>query len=82
MPDLKQINEALNLHCRAQTVSQTILSHECQYVVDAGGDHFFALTQDHETPFTIPVSKVKFTIRGLEAGHRSGIQRHPIPVHS
>jgi len=65
----------------SRLVSHTILSDECQYVVGAGGDRVFALTQDHEMPFTIPMSKVELTIKGLDAGARTGVQRYPLPVY-
>ena len=37
------------------------------------------LTQDHELAFTIPMSKVETTIKGLEKGHQSGMHRYPTP---
>lgn len=29
--------------------------------------------------FTMPWGKVEMTLKGLEAGHKSGLQRYPIP---
>jgi len=58
-------------------VAATILTDECQIVVAGGGDRVMALTQDHEMAFTIPMSKLEQTIRGLEEGHRIGIARYP-----
>lgn len=57
----------------------TILSDECQVILPCGGDRVFGLTQDDEMAFTMPLSKVEITLKGLEAGHKSGLQRYPIP---
>ena len=67
---------AIGIAC-SRLIGATILSDECQVVVAGGGDRIMALTQDHEMAFTIPMSRVEETIRGLEAGHRTGIQRYP-----
>ena len=61
-------------------IPQTILDDECHVILPCNGDRIFGLAQDHEMAFTIPLSKVEATIHGLEAGHRSGLQRYPIPA--
>lgn len=63
----------------ADIVAQTILSDECQFVLPCNGDRIFGMTQDDEMAFAMPASKVVPTLEGLEASHRSGAQRYPIP---
>ncbi|MDP2954001.1 MAG: DUF169 domain-containing protein, partial [Chloroflexota bacterium] len=65
----------------AEIAVRTILADECQFILPCGGDRVFGLTQDHEMAFTIPASKVEITVQGLEAGHKSGVQRYPIPAY-
>lgn len=65
----------------ADIIPGTLLSDECQVVLPCNGDRIFGLTQDDEMAFTLPWSKVETTIKGLEAGHKSGLQRYPIPFY-
>ena len=60
-------------------IARTMLTDECQFILAGAGDRYFALTQDHELAFTIPMSKVESTIQGLEMGHKSGVHRYPTP---
>ncbi|MEM2983347.1 MAG: DUF169 domain-containing protein [Candidatus Bathyarchaeia archaeon] len=60
-------------------VARTILTDECQVVLAGAGDRYFALTQDHELAFTIPMSKAETVIKGLELGHRKFGHRYPTP---
>lgn len=60
-------------------IARTMLTDECQFILSGAGDRYFALTQDHELAFTIPMSKVESTIQGLEIGHKSGMHRYPTP---
>lgn len=60
-------------------IARTILTEECQIIVAGAGDRYFALTQDHELAFAMPLSKVESTIQGLERGHKSGFHRYPTP---
>jgi uncharacterized protein (DUF169 family) len=60
-------------------IARTILEDECQYVVAGAGDRIFALTQDDELVFTMPLSKVEITLEGLREGHESGHHRIPTP---
>ena len=57
-------------------IARTIITDECQVVLSGAGDRYFALTQDHEMAFTIPVSKAETTIEGLELAYKSGF-RYP-----
>ena len=57
-------------------VTKALLSGECQMVVCGAGDRIFALTQDDEMAFTIPVDKLDQVIEGLEETHRFGM-RYP-----
>jgi len=60
-------------------IARTMLTDECQIILAGAGDRYFALTQDHELAFTIPLSKVEVTLEGLEKGHKSGLHRYPTP---
>ncbi len=60
-------------------IARTMLTDECQFVLAGAGDRYFALTQDDELAFTMPLSKVESTIQGLETGHKSGLHRYPTP---
>lgn len=60
-------------------IARTMLTDQCQFILTGAGDRYFALTQDHELAFTMPMSKVESTIRGLELGHKSGMHRYPTP---
>ena len=60
-------------------IARTMLSDQCQFILTGSGDRYFALTQDHELAFTMPLSKVESTIQGLKIGHESGIHRYPTP---
>ena len=58
-------------------IARTMLTDECQFILAGAGDRYYALTQDHELAFTMPMSKVELTIQGLEMGHKSGLHRYP-----
>ncbi|MBI4294932.1 MAG: DUF169 domain-containing protein [Chloroflexi bacterium] len=62
----------------ADMIVRTVLSDECQVVLPCGGDRVFGLTQDDEMAFALPPSKMETVVHGLEAGHKSGLQRYPI----
>lgn len=59
-------------------IARTILTDECQVVLAGAGDRYFALTQDHEMAFTIPMSHTEELVQGLEMSHREGL-RYPTP---
>jgi uncharacterized protein (DUF169 family) len=58
----------------------TVQSNECTYVVPGGGEKIFGGTQDHEMAFSVPRSKFKDIIEGLEYVRKQGGFRFPIPV--
>lgn len=60
-------------------IARTMLTDQCQFILAGAGDRYFALTQDHELAFTMPMSKVESTIQGLETGQKSGQHRYPTP---
>ena len=60
-------------------VLQTFKTKEPKVVLPGNGDRVWAMTQDNELAFTIPVSLLGNVIKGLEATHERGI-RYPIPV--
>jgi uncharacterized protein (DUF169 family) len=59
-------------------IARTMLTDECQVVLAGAGDRYFALTQDHEMAFTIPMSHAEEVAQGLEMSHRAGL-RYPTP---
>lgn len=59
-------------------IARTLLTDECQVILSGAGDRYFAMTQDHEMAFTIPVRHAKEVIEGLEASHKAG-WRYPTP---
>jgi len=60
-------------------IARTMLTDECQVILAGAGDRYFALTQDHELAFTMPLSKVESTMQGLEMGHKFVGHRYPTP---
>jgi len=60
------------------SIARTMLTDEYQIVLAGAGDRYFALTQDHEMAFTIPMSKAETMIQGLKLSHEKGL-RYPTP---
>lgn len=60
-------------------VLQTFKTREPKVVLPGNGDRVWAMAQDDELAFTIPINLLDSVIRGLEATHERGI-RYPIPV--
>ncbi len=60
-------------------VLQTFKTSEPKVVLPGNGDRVWAMVQDNELAFTIPVGLLDSVIKGLEATHERGI-RYPIPV--
>lgn len=61
----------------ASVIARTKIEDECQYVAVGAGDRIFALTQDDEMVFTMPMSKVELTLTSLEESHKKGEARYP-----
>lgn len=60
-------------------IARTIQTDECQVVLAGAGDRYFALTQDHEMAFTIPMNESEEIVQGLEMSHKAGL-RYPTPA--
>jgi uncharacterized protein (DUF169 family) len=60
-------------------VLQTIKTGKPKVVLPGNGDRVWAMVQDNEMAFTIPVDWLDSIIGGLEATHQTGV-RYPIPV--
>jgi uncharacterized protein (DUF169 family) len=60
-------------------ITRTIQADEAQFVLVGTGERLVPHPQDYECAFSIPISKIEDTVRGLEAGWRGGISRYPIP---
>jgi uncharacterized protein (DUF169 family) len=60
-------------------ILQTFKTKEPNVVLPGNGDRVWAMTQDDEMAFTIPINLLDSVIRGLEATHERGV-RYPIPV--
>lgn len=61
----------------SSVIARTMIEDECQYVAVGAGDRIFALTQDDEMVFTMPMSKVEQTLTSLEESHKKGEARYP-----
>jgi uncharacterized protein (DUF169 family) len=61
----------------SSVIARTMIQDECQYVAVGAGDRIFALTQDHEMVFTMPMSKVELTLNSLAESHKKGEARYP-----
>ncbi len=62
----------------AAFVAKTMLTERCQIILSGAGDRYFALTQDHEMAFTIPLNEAESTMKGLAQSHKMGL-RYPTP---
>ena len=60
-------------------IARPMLTETCQVILAGAGDRYFALTQDHELAFAMPLSKVESTLEGLEMGHKHIGHRYPTP---
>ena len=60
-------------------ILQTFKTKEPKVVLPGNGDRVWAMTQDDEMAFTIPINLLDSIITGLEATHERGV-RYPIPV--
>ncbi|MDP6511157.1 MAG: DUF169 domain-containing protein [Dehalococcoidia bacterium] len=65
----------------ADLITHPMVSEECHFVLPCNGDRIFGLAQDHEMAFTMPWSLADEVVKGLETGHKSGLQRYPIPAY-
>lgn len=61
-------------------VGYTMLTDECQFVLPCHGDRILGTAQDDEMSFTVPMSKLERTMRGLAESHKAGTYRYPIPA--
>jgi len=61
-------------------VTRTIQTDEAKFVLVGTGERLVPHTQDYECAFSIPISKIDQTVRGLEAGYRTGVFRYPVPT--
>jgi uncharacterized protein (DUF169 family) len=55
------------------------ISGEAQMVVPCTGDRIFGQIQDHEVAFSFPYSMIDEVVQGLEATHKAGASRYPVP---
>jgi len=60
-------------------ITRTIQTNEAQFVLVGTGERLVPNTREHECAFSIPMSKMEQTIKGLEEGYRTGVFRYPIP---
>lgn len=64
--------------CGAEIVTP-LLTKKCNVIVPGGGEKVFAQTGDDEMVFAAPKEKIDDLIYGLEATHRAGAARFPVP---
>lgn len=55
------------------------LTGEPQMIVPCTGDRIFGQVQDHEVAFAAPFALLADLAQGLEATHRAGAARYPVP---
>lgn len=63
-----------------ETITGTLVTDECRFVLPSGGNRIIGSTQDHELAFAMPASKAETVIEGLEASHKAGVLRYPVPT--
>ncbi len=61
-------------------ITRAIQTDEAKFAIVGTGERLVPHTQDHECAFSIPMSKMEATLRGLEAGYRTGVFRYPVPT--
>lgn len=61
-------------------ITRTIQEDECKFALVGTGERLVPHPQDYECAFSIPISKIEKTVQGLEAGHRTGVYRYPVPT--
>lgn len=64
--------------CGAEIVTP-LQSKKCNVIVPGGGEKVFAQTADDEMVFAVPREKIEDLIYGLEATHKAGAARFPVP---
>lgn len=60
-------------------ITRVIQTDEAQFALVGTGERLVPNTREQECAFSIPISKMEQTIKGLEMGRRSGVFRYPIP---
>jgi uncharacterized protein (DUF169 family) len=60
-------------------ITKAIQTDECQFALIGAGERLVPHPQDHESAFSIPLSKLDTVVKGLEMGHQIGVFRYPIP---
>jgi uncharacterized protein (DUF169 family) len=61
-------------------ITRAIKTDEAQFALVGTGERLVPHTQDHECAFSVPMDKMEQTLKGLEAGYRSGVFRYPVPT--
>jgi uncharacterized protein (DUF169 family) len=61
-------------------ITRTMQEDECKFALVGTGERLVPHPQDYECAFSIPISKIEKTVQGLEAGHRTGVFRYPVPT--
>jgi len=61
-------------------VTRTIQTDQAQFTLVSTGERLVAHAQDDECAFSIPMSKIEATIKGLEAGYSTSVFRYPVPA--
>lgn len=61
----------------AAYISKALLTGQCQLVLPGAGERIFALTQDSEVCFSIPMAGMEAVLKGLKDTHDWGV-RYPV----
>jgi uncharacterized protein (DUF169 family) len=70
------LSQAMGGTSCAEQIARTILSGRCQSVLAGAGERMLALTQDHETSFTLSANMADAFAAALEATQKLGV-RYP-----
>lgn len=56
-----------------------MMTGECNIIIPGGGEKVFAMPEDSELVFAMPIGKAQDVIDGLKATHKAGAARFPAP---
>ena len=61
-------------------ITSAMQADEARFALIGTGERLVPHPQDDECAFSIPISKIESTIRGLESGYKTGVFRYPVPT--
>ncbi len=61
-------------------ITRALLKDQAQFAIVGTGERLVPHPQDDECAFSIPISQIEGTVRGLEIGYKTGVFRYPVPT--